>query len=554
MAVRKLGDVAAGTTIKLNESGSPVNYVVAHQGRPSADYVGFENATIIFRKNIHSMSGWGNENDYEHSDANSWLNGPFLNLLDSDIRANIKQVKIPYRPNSGYSSTVNKGSNGLSTKAFLPSTKEVNLDYGNATLGTTFSYFKGAGDSKRIATYNGEDDDWWSRTPDGFTNHLSTGVAYVTATGKANHTIATDYGGDVLGIRPFMPLSNDLYVLDDGTVIVNSPPTAPGSLDVTGVIRGETATITLTAATDPDGTVESYIFERQVDGGAWQKISQANSLTQTDTVGDEWGTVTYRACAVDDMGASGPYITGETFTVNSGFVTIGGPDANIGDKPAPFNFDFVCAVSGQASVDAISVSVTLDGQNVYTGTPNSGAQVSVYIDTRFMATGQHTIQVSASKEDYQPASSTYTFNVPAVALLPYEGKAQLPQNSAGQPVWWYGLARFIFGEGGKDLNTLLQEAKAGDLKMVTGSYQGTGQYNSANPNKIVCGFRPKLVIVIADSATGFGETNGIVWVGSGTIGSKHVTVDDTSFAWYSADSANNQLNTSGTKYFYLIAG
>ena len=545
MAVQRLGDVAVETVVKLNEGGSPVNYIVVQQGSPSSDYVGFANVTSVMRQDIHSNRAFEYRN-YAMSVIHSWLNGDYLNSLDADIRANVMTVKIPYSPSD--ETTVSAGANGLSTKAFLPSLKELNLtsSYAN-NMGATLSYFSGAHSEKRIAKLNGYADHYWTRNP---RTNLDDYFFDIDINGDASYYPAR-YNE---GVRPILPLNSNLWVLADGTLITNQPPTAPGSIAVTGVVRGETAAITLTAATDPDGTVASYIYERQVDGGAWQQVAQVNSLTQTDTVGEDWGTVAYRACAVDDLGVSGPYVTGETYTVNSGFVTIGGPAANMGDKPAPFNFDFVCAVSGQTSMDAISVSVVRDGEVIYTGTPNSGVQVSIYNDTRFMAPGQHTIQVSASKEDYQPASSTYTFNIPAVALLPYEGKAQLPQNSAGQPVWWYGLARFIFGEGGKDLNTLLQEAKAGDLKMVTGSYQGTGQYNSANPSKIVCGFRPKFVIVLSDGSAGLGESTGILWVGSETIGSKHVTVDDTSFAWYSADSANNQLNTSGTKYFYLIAG
>ena len=74
--------------------------------------------------------------------------------------------------------------------------------------------------------------------------------------------------------------------------MIFQPPPAP--LTCPACVRGGSATITLTAATDPDGTVASYIFERQVDGGAWEQVAQANSLTQTDPIGEDWGTVAYR--------------------------------------------------------------------------------------------------------------------------------------------------------------------------------------------------------------------------------------------------------------------
>ena len=230
----------------------------------------------------------------------------------------------------------------------------------------------------------------------------------------------------------------------------NDLPTAPGSIDVSGVVRGGSATITLTAATDPDGTVASYIFERQVDGGAWEQVAQANSLTQTDPIGEDWGTVAYRACAVDDMGVSGPYVTGETYTINSGWVTIGGPAEDMGSQPRRFDFAFSVSVSGVASVDAITVSVARDGTRIYSGTPSAGEQISVPVDTRLLGAGEHAIEVQASKDDYLPASRRYTFTVPAVTI-PAGGTGEQAQGSDGRPVFHTTLAQRCIGTGGVDI-------------------------------------------------------------------------------------------------------
>lgn len=216
------------------------------------------------------------------------------------------------------------------------------------------------------------------------------------------------------------------------------------------MVSGGTAAITLTAATDPDGTVASYIYERQVDGGAWQQVAQANNLTQTDTVGEDWGTIAYRACAVDNAGAAGPYVTSETQTINSGWVTIGGPAEAMGSKPAPFDFDFAVSVSGVASTGAITVYATLDGEQVYSGTPSAGEQISVPIDTRLLGAGEHAIEVQASKDDYLPASKRYTFTVPAVTI-PDGGTGEQAQGSDGRPVFHTTLAQRCIGRGGVDM-------------------------------------------------------------------------------------------------------
>ncbi len=451
MAVQKLGDVAVGTIVKLNESGSPVEYRIVQQGKPSSgNYDDSCNGTWVRRKDIHSNRQWhtGNVNDYANSSNHQWLNNEssgFLSLLDPDIRAAIKTVKIPYRPGSGSGYSVSSGANGLSCKVFLLSMKEVGLTPNRSpTEGATLEYFSGGGNSQRVANLNGSPARWWSRSPD--CDYYVSSAYSVEADGTADYS----YCSNSYGCCPAFILDSELLVSDDGTVLTNEPPTAPGSIAVTGVVGGGSATITLTAATDPDGTVESYRYERQVDGGSWTQFADVDSLTQTDAVSSDWGTVAYRACAVDNGGVSGPYVTSSTETVNDGWVTIGGPAESMGSKPAPFDFAFSVSVSGQSSTGAITVSAALDGKQVYSGTPNAETQISVPIDTRLLGAGEHAIEVQASKDDYLPASKRYTFTVPAVTI-PAGGTGEQAQGSDGRPVFHTTLAQRCIGTDGVDI-------------------------------------------------------------------------------------------------------
>ena len=347
-------------------------------------------------------------------------------------------------------------------------------------------------------------------------------------------------------------------------VINNQPPTAPGSIDVTNVVAGQQATITLTAATDPDGTIASYVYERSVDGSAWQQIANVNSLTQTDTISADWGTVAYRAKAVDDDGASGPYVTSSTTVVNSGWVIISGPAADMGNKPAPFDFEFSVSVTGQTSVDAISVVATLDGESIYTGTPNSGAEVSIPIDTRLLAAGAHTIEVNATKENYLEANGSYAFDVPAITL-PDGGKAEQLQNPGGDVVFPYTLARLVIGKDGKDVNELLESLLALPLaKIETGSYTGTGTYGAGKPITLTFEFEPLIVIVQGNlNTTGNVAGRTAVFVrpqtkclsiGADTIRILTATWNEVTLSWYETSGGAYQLNASDQPYSYVAIG
>ena len=169
--------LAVGTTVKLMEGGTAVEYLVVNQGIPSNSnlYDASCDGTWLLRKYIHSERQWNssNVNDYANSTINTWLNGDFFNSFGSVEQAAIKQVKIPYRADGGSGGTDQSGANGLPAKIFLLSGYEVGwttsddgdfpvdgakLDY--FTSGTTTS-----ADNKRIAYLSGTDTIWWLRSP-----------------------------------------------------------------------------------------------------------------------------------------------------------------------------------------------------------------------------------------------------------------------------------------------------------------------------------------------------------------------------------------------------
>ena len=285
------------------------------------------------------------------------------------------------------------------------------------------------------------------------------------------------------------------------TIIANQPPTAPG-ISVENVYIGNTLTVTLAAATDPDGTVASYVIQRRTDGGAWTQVQSGTSMTYSETVLDAWGTVAYRAAAVDNESLQGPWATSQTFDVNPGWVIIEGPESDIGDKRRPFHFVFSVGVVGSPDEDDILTRVMLDDRyTVVDRTFHDADVVDIRLDIKYFAQGPHKLQITADKEGYTGAMSTYTFNVTndeAEALLA-GANAAVAQNYLGKPIVYHGLARFVYGPDGRDVVQMCGDG----LKLAHGSYTGTGTSGSGSPNTLTCGFRPKVAtIAAADGSAG----------------------------------------------------
>ena len=215
MANVKLSTKAVGSIVKIKVNGAAKDFIIVHQGLPSSAYDASCNGVWVVMKDIYTTSTFGNNNSYKDSSIHSYLNSTFYNLIDSQIRAVIKQVKIPY---TNYSNNnVMSGSNGLSCKVFLLSGTEVGfsgVSYMN-TEGAKLSYFDSA--SKRVA-YNGSSAaGWWLRSP--YTD-LSSSVWYVKSDGSSVYWFCYN----TYGVRPAFVLPSTLVVSDDGTVSTNTAP------------------------------------------------------------------------------------------------------------------------------------------------------------------------------------------------------------------------------------------------------------------------------------------------------------------------------------------
>ena len=464
-----------GDTIYIKENGTRQPYLIVHKGSPSTAYSGFDNGVVVLRKDIHSKGVYDSStNDYANSDLHSWGNNTFLNTIDSEIRNQIMNVKIPYRRGTSGSS-VSSGANGLQCKVFFLSTKEVDsTESYSPNEGAVFSYFKGGGDSKRIARYNGQADYWWLRSP----YRTNVGVAYDV---YPDGDVVDGYvDWDSCGRRPAFVLPSSLFVSDDGDVVTNIPPTAPGSINVNSVVAGGTTTITITAASDSDGTIENYQYEHSVDGAAYQTLGIQAGLTFNDEIQSSWGTVQYRVCAIDNMGAKGPYVTSQKYTVQSGYVTIGGPSPSMGTKDQPFTFEATIGVSGLTGITGIHVRAWVDSYLSYDDSVNQDAKVSFEVDTRSMSAGSHTIRVIAEHDTVLSAQQDYTFTISEMDI-PEGGRAEQFEDEYGTAIFPVTMAKNVISPNGTSIQAEIEKLRVqhhgttGQLEHVD-AVTGTASY------------------------------------------------------------------------------
>ena len=215
-------DLAVGSSVYLMENGSPVEYLVIHNGLPSSLYDSSCDGIWLLRKNIYttyryrissSNADGSNVSSYHYSDIHTYLNNTFWNVLDANTKNVVKEVKIPYGKFSSASwepGVVVSGSGGLTTKAFLLSAYELGWtqsQIGSEILvdGKCLSYFSGLAftDSKRIANHNGSATRWWTRSP---YNYSGQGMLEVVSTKGAPETQSYN---STYGVRPSLILPDN---------------------------------------------------------------------------------------------------------------------------------------------------------------------------------------------------------------------------------------------------------------------------------------------------------------------------------------------------------
>lgn len=249
MANKAISTLAVGSIIKLNESGSPVEFYVCKHDYESA--LNGSGRTLVVRKDCYDKRAFSSINNaFSGSSMDTWLNNTWLKLLDADIQALISTTKFYCLAGNG-----SAGKQTLTRAVFLLSVTELRKGGSSYNDGTALD--SAVCDQLAIAYCNGSAESQWTRTPSLSGN---TTVLSLSSSGELN--IYSAYYS-TCGSRPAFTLPSTTLVDDSGNVV---------TVDLTAhktLVNGTAYTVQ-GGKCMVDGTVYNILKGRTlIDGTGW---------------------------------------------------------------------------------------------------------------------------------------------------------------------------------------------------------------------------------------------------------------------------------------------
>lgn len=226
-----VGELAVGTSVYMNVGGVRKKFIIVQQGNPdTTKYDASCDGTWVTQKQSVHNGIWGSQyNIYEDSTIHNYLNNTYLTSLDENIQRLIKQVKIPYLQNGTLAnSTLSIGENGLSTKVFALSKKEVGTTLGDDRHipddGTKLDYFiDGASGNARRKGFElfGLANSYALRSPwtaPGYTN-VAWSIGLTGVVDHAGEAWSTNVKNNMYYLATFILPSDDAIIDDNFNII-----------------------------------------------------------------------------------------------------------------------------------------------------------------------------------------------------------------------------------------------------------------------------------------------------------------------------------------------
>ena len=405
------------------------------------------------------------------------------------------------------------------------------------------------------------------RIPDTLSGKIFYPVYYGVKTIKEKGAYIEDVTSESENTYPKDGISGNYYYVFKYAVPGVPSITVPGAAMI-----GHAVDISWEAA----DSAESYKLERRVDSGGWTQVYAGDDLTYTDTAQSGWISVQYRISA----GISGVYggltVSNVVSIIPVSSLVISGTDGNLGTAKAPVTYSVTSDTDSP-----ITVTEIINGHE-RTLTPTSGQLITIPVSMLDPGAGAITIKASvqaASGAVNQTRNWTYTKTPLALPVDPYRVERMQGQDC---DIFPQTLAEAVFMPDGKSVAAYMDFIKT-RATVVTGSYVGTGDYNSgtgwgsSNPTSLTFDFAPKLLIIgwqeTLDSGfftSNLGDTSNnyySIYTGALTTQFKQYrgfgdpsgsyakkSSDGKTITWYATGHANAQRNDKRHKYYYLAIG
>lgn len=302
----------------------------------------------------------------------------------------------------------------------------------------------------------------------------------------------------------------------------------------------------------------TFVLERNLNGGgSWTQLYSGPNKSFNDTAGS-WTSVQYRVKAGKD-GVFGEYVTSAVIpVVPASALVINGTDGDLGKLTKDVRYT-VTSNTGQP----ITLERRVNGLQIASLTVQSGF---VYdIPVMELPTGTGTIKITAkvtpsgSGEVTVVRSWTYTKDA---QTFPGDGGGGVVKNDDKTvlPLTIAECVRVPKNWGGS-LDKALEKLQysVDPLRIITGTYAGTGTFGQSTPNTIPVPFKPYLAF-IGDTADNTIATVcmirgrlSVVTRLSNPLRVITPTWSDTALSWYGA-TAEGQMNVTGRNYTYVIIG
>lgn len=197
-----INELPVGTIVYMNVDGVRKEFIVTHQGNPISSIYGEScNGTWVLLKDIGALTRWAVRSSTSYSSSDCYVRNlalAFVSRLDSEIQSSLIPVAI----------AADQYEHIDGDKVFAMASYDLD----------NLSYFKNAGNSKRVATYNGTKTSYFLR------NGLSYGtyVQWITENGSLSHSDDSSVynGTSGRGFRPEFILSNTSLVADSDFNII----------------------------------------------------------------------------------------------------------------------------------------------------------------------------------------------------------------------------------------------------------------------------------------------------------------------------------------------